>query len=306
MSPSPHVTVRIDLDRIRANTEHVGRQTKVDVIAVLKADAYGLGAKSVADAIAAVVDGFYLFELAEAGTAEVKRLGRDVIALRDESSDPVVYRDAGVRPIVWTTDRAVALQSVRPILSVDTGQQRFAAPATEIDAIIKAGAIREAMTHASRADQAARFADQTNGRGLHRHAAGTALLDEPTAYFDAVRPGLALYRDAVHVSTKLFDARDATGPAGYSGFVTRRHGVILAGYAHGLRRGPCLVNGQSRHILEVGMQTSFVELGNADGIGDTVTLLGDGLSVDDVAGFWQTSPQDVLVCLTGVGVRSWT
>lgn len=301
MPASPHVTVRIDLDRIRTAAEQVRGQTNVDVIAVIKADAYGLGAARVADAIAGVVDGFYLFELSESRAANVKRFDKDVIVLNDESSDPTVYRDAGARPVVWTVERAKALVSARPILSVDTGQQRFAAAARDVEAILMTDTIAEAMTHASRPDQAMSFDKLTANHGLCRHAAGTSLLDEPAARFDAVRPGLALYRDAAHVSARLVDARNAIGPAGYSGFVTRRHGVILAGYAHGLRRGPCLVNGQRRHVLEVGMQTSFIELGDGDRIGDEVVLLGDALSVDDVAAFWQASPQEVLVRLCGAG-----
>jgi alanine racemase len=145
------------------------------------------------------------------------------------------------------------------------------------------------------------------GRALRLHAAGTALLDDPAARFDAVRPGLALYRGAARVATRLVEARDARGPAGYSGFVspTARHGVILAGYSNGIRAGVCHVNGARRQILEVGMQSAFVELGPDDQVGDEVVLLGDGLGEDDVAAAWLVSPQEALVRLCGAGERQY-
>ncbi len=42
--PRRHIQVTIDLDRVRANTLAVARLVNVDIIAVVKADAYGLGA----------------------------------------------------------------------------------------------------------------------------------------------------------------------------------------------------------------------------------------------------------------------
>jgi alanine racemase len=305
MTPGSHVSVTIDLARVRANAERVKRQTGVDVIAVVKADAYGLGAARVAGAVAGVVDGFYVFDLGEARDANLKRFGKPVMALLDESSDPRVYDDAGVRPIVWTVDRAVALRAVWPVLSIDTGQQRFAAEATAAHDILRAGHVAEAMTHASKHDQVETFRELTDGLNLRRHVAGTALLGDVAARFDAVRPGLALYEGAVRITTRLVDARDSTGPAGYGGFVAARHGVILAGYAHGLRPGPCVINGVARRVIEIGMQTSFIELATNDKAGDEVELLGDQVTLDSIANEWRVTSQNVLVQMTGVGVRKY-
>jgi alanine racemase len=305
MPPSLHVTVHVDLGRVRAAAERVKRAAGVDVIAVIKADAYGLGAAAVADAVAGVVDGFYVFELSEARSIDASRFGTPILALLDETDDAATYVDAGVRPVVWTRARAAALRAARPVLSVDTGQQRFACAAVDVDDVLAAGGIDEAMTHASQPQQAARFAELTAGRSLRRHAAGSALLGDEAARFDAVRPGLALYRDAVRVSTRLVDARDTVGPAGYGGFLTRRHGVILAGYAHGLAPGPCLVNGSPRALLEVGMQSAFVELQPGDRGGDEVVLLGEAITPEDVAAAWRTSPQEALLRLCGVGMRTY-
>jgi alanine racemase len=112
-----------------------------------------------------------------------------------------------------------------------------------------------------------------------------------------------MYRDGVRVSSRLVEAKDANGPAGYSGFVVRRFGVILAGYSHGLRRGPCLINGRVTRLLEVGMQSSFVEIENGEKSGDEVVLLGDGLAAETIAGEWRTTPHEVLLRLAGSGRR---
>ena len=99
--------------------------------------------------------------------------------------------------------------------------------------------------------------------------------------------------------------RDSSGPAGYTGFVVPRHGVVLCGYTNGLRPGPCLVNGRRSRMLEVGMQSAFVECGPGDRVGDEVVLLGDGIEEAEVAKAWGTTPHNVLTALAGAGERAW-
>ena len=310
MNRTPQITVEVDLQRIRDNALSIARRTGTAVLAVLKADAYGLGATEVAAAVADVVDGFYLFHLDEAVEAGLSRWpGRRVIALTGDPTPVDVYRDLHVQPVVWTIEQAAALRSARPVVSIDTGQQRFAAAVEISDSVRAAGDCREAMTHAIRPSQVDQFLEITrNWSDVVRHAAGSALLDDPACRLDAVRPGLALYRGAVRVHTRLVDARDSTGPAGYTGFELPRFGIILGGYRNGLRPGPCRVNGQPRRVIEVGMQTSFVEIGPTDRTGDRVEWLGDN---DDTTGLpavaraWGVSPQEALLRLTGSGVRQY-
>jgi alanine racemase len=312
---SPHVAVRVDLRRIRRNAEDVARRTAVPVLAVVKADAYGLGAARVAPAIRDVVDGYYVFDAAEAVQYRLfAETGRRTIALLGASNDPQDYRSHRIHPAVWTAERAAALKAARPVLCVDTGQQRFACPPEPelLEQVLKAGECLEAMTHASTPQQLERFIkvmrpfkQRAGAAMLALHAAGTSLLDDRAARLDAVRPGLALYRGAARVSARLAEVRDSSGPAGYTGFVVPRHGVILAGYSHGLRPGPCLVNGRPSRVLEVGMQTAFVECAAGDRVGDEAVLLGDGLTEKAVAGAWGTTPQLALVTLAGVGTRKW-
>ena len=311
MLRSRHVTVRVDLAAVRANARAVAAATGVTVIAVVKADAYGLGAGEVARAVADLVDGFYVFDLAEAVAYDLRSTGRPTLALLADSPNPDDYLAHRVRPAVWTPESAAVLRRAEPVLSVDTGQQRFGVSLTDpaaVDAVLAAagGAITEAFTHATRPEQAAALAAALRGRMNTLHAAGTALIEQdPAAALDAVRPGLALYRGAVRTSAPLVAVADAAGPAGYTGFEVARHGVILAGYSNGLRAGPCAVNGRPARLLEVGMQSAFVECSAGDRVGDEVVLLGDGIAEQDVAASWQCTPHEVVLRMTGMGERTY-
>ena len=322
MYPSSAVTVTIDLGRVRANAERIAAAVGVPLLAVVKADAYGLGTAEVARAVADVVGGFYVFDADEA--VDLYRLtGKRTVALNGRWADPADYRAAHVHPVVWSADRAAALRSARPVLSVDTGQQRFACPPADADAVRRAGDCGEAMTHATRHENVDRFrAVCSDWPPMTLHAAGSALLDDPRAWLSAVRPGLALYAGAVRVSTPVVEIHDSVSPAGYTGFCVPHFGVILVGYRNGLKAGPCAVAGRPSRMLEVGMQSAFVEIEAGVRVGDEVVLLGpnsdDRLSVGHegadqnvvvtesaVAAQWKTSCQEVLVRLTAAGRRRY-
>lgn len=290
--------VTIDLSRVRKNALDIAARVGVPVIAVIKANAYGLGAKEVVRAIADVVSGFYCFTLREAIEADTAASGKPAICLVGDDDETVeAYKSHNVRPAVWDAERAARLRGARPVLCVDTGMQRFACPPELIDNVLRAGECDEAFTHATTIEQVEQFKYLMSGRSLRLHAAATLLLDQPAAYLDAVRPGLALYDGAVRVEARLIEARDTRGPIGYHRLTpaTARHGVIIGGYSNGLRPGPCLVNGERRRIIECGMQSSFVELGPRDAPGDSVTLLTEALPLRDIATEWGCSAQQVLV-----------
>jgi len=122
-----------------------------------------------------------------------------------------------------------------------------------------------------------------------------------------VRPGLALYRGAVTVTTRLADVRRSTGPIGYTGWTNPggHHGAILAGYSHHLRPGPVTINGRRQRITEIGMQSAYVTLDAADRPGDVVTLLGDSVAETDVAFAWNVTPHQALFTLGTMGERTY-
>jgi alanine racemase len=298
---------RVDLARVAANLTAIRGETGRFVYSVLKANAYGCGAVEVARAIADLTDGFYVFDLAEAVAAGLGAYGKPVIAVDQVSKgySAADYRSARVRPIVASVERAAALKSCDPVVSLDTGMRRFACREEELQKVVRAGGITEAMTHAVRMDQVEMLKRVCGGMRLH--AAATALLGEKEAWLDATRPGLALYRGALRVSARVVEAADVRPGerAGYRQFDPSpagddsggRIGVILAGYSNGYRAGVCRVRGENRRVFEVGMQSALIELRPGEGVGEEVLLLGDGLSESDVAKAWGTSGQEVLTRL---------
>lgn len=307
MIRSPHVAVSVDLRRIRANVQAIARMTGVPVIAVIKADAYGLGAAEVAGAVRDLVGTFCVFAPQEAAESRLwERTARPAIAIGPPVAlNPDDYISLHVRPAVSTAEQAAALRAADPLLCVDTGQQRFGCPIEQVDAVIRAGECREAFTHATRGEQVRQLKSAAEGKVERLHAAGSALLDDPEARLDAVRPGLAMYRGAVRVSVPLAEVHKTRGPAGYSGFTSQFHGVILAGYSNGLRAGPCVVDGRPSRVLEVGMQSAFVEIDSNHRPGDEVMLLGEALCEQEIASAWKTTAHEVLFRLAGSGVRTY-
>lgn len=307
MFPSRHVRVVVDLNRIRKNAQVISQATGVEVIAVIKADAYGLGAEGVATALADVVDRFAVFSPEDARAIDLwNRTGKAALAIGPPAwDDPAEYVAERVTPAVSSLDQARRLKSARPALCVDTGQQRFACPPDDVAAVLREGGCEEAFTHASRIEQVLVLKEAVGGRAACMHAAGTSLLNDPAAWLDAVRPGLGLYRGAARVSARLVETHKSSGPAGYGGFIVPFHGVILAGYSNGLRTGPCLINGRRARILEVGMQSAFVETSAEDRPGDEVVLLGDDLTEEAVAAAIDAGAHECLLRLVSAGNREF-
>lgn len=302
---NPHLKLEVDLGVIRRNVELLAEIVDVALLPVVKADAYGLGIEAICDTIEDLVAGFCVFQAREAIVAHLaQRTGKRVLALGPpEGLDPDDYLLNRISPTVVNPLEAQRLRKASPALCVDTGMQRFACRPEDVRRALIAGGCREVFTHATELHHVEKLKDLTDGHHLIRHAAASSLLHDKRARLDAVRPGLALSQNAVNISTRIVEVHESRGPAGYSGFVTARHGVILVGYSHGLRRGPCLINGRRTRILETGMQSAFVEIEAGDCVGDDVILLSHDLTETDLSASWNCSPHEVLTSLTSAGTR---
>lgn len=296
----PHIQVTVNLDQIRASAERIRAETGVGLIGVIKADAYGLGAPRVADVLDAVVDEFAYFSVAEA-----REVGRPGIVLGPPLEDPAEFRELSLRPAVANEGLAERFRGMRVAIKVDTGMQRFGCPPERLDDLVRRCDVADYFSHAVTVDAIARLGSACAGRGRPLHAAATCLLGQREAYFDAVRPGLALYEGALRVRTFLQSVRETQGPVGYTGFEWPRVGVMLAGYANGAQPGPLMINGRWQRILEVGMNTSFVTVDARDKPGDEVVLLGDGLTEHVLAEHFQVRPHEILCRYGSMGPRTY-
>ncbi len=297
---APHVDVTINLDQVRAAAEAVRAKTGVGLIAVIKADGYGLGAPRVADALASVVQEFAYFCVAEA-----REVGRGGLVLGPPEGEPAEFRELNLRPAVANRAAAAKFAGMRVAIKVDTGMQRFGCPPEDLDDLVARCDVEDYFSHAVTVEATERLRAACAGRGRPIHAAATCLLDRPETYFDAVRPGLALYRGAVRVTTRLHAVRSTSGPVGYTGFRYPRVGILLAGYSNFVQAGPVLINGRPQRLLEVGMNTSFVSVDPLDKPGDEVVLLGDGLTEAALAAQFGTREHEILCRYTAMGPRRY-
>src|SRR5256714_8624807 len=225
----------VDLDAIASNVEAIRARAKADVIAVVKADAYGHGAQAVAEtcfeagavmvAVAAVEEGL---ALREGGVN-----GPILVLLGPTDSSEVAHAVAqDLLLVVWDIERARAVSEAATVLrrtarvhsKVDTGLTRLGAPATEAPARYRSIAslphieIDGIFTHFATADdpdpsndraQFERFREVLSTipdrpRLVHAAASAGVAAFGPLDGMNAVRTGLSIY--GVHAAPHLANA----------------------------------------------------------------------------------------------------
>ncbi|MEV4421857.1 alanine racemase [Patulibacter sp. NPDC049589] len=356
------VVARINVAAIERNVAllagRVGPGTAV--CAVVKADGYGHGA--VAAARAAVAGGATWLAVVTAAEATALRLGGIdarllVLGPLDDDDLPEAL-DARAEVVVWDAEGVDRLERLgRPAdvhVKLDSGMgrlgQRDPAVALELcDRVAGAPPLRlsGAMTHFATADDPADslFAVQlerftawaADVRRRHPtvvlHAANSAaMLRDPAAHFDLVRPGIAIYgldpmnhdpddhglEPALELAARVVAVKPLE-PGESVGYGRRfvadaptTIATVAAGYADGVRRGltntgAVLVDGVRRPIAgTVSMDSIGVDLGPGatTATGATARLIGrDGderITAEDVAGLLGTINYEV-TC--GVGPR---
>ena len=216
--------VKIDLDVIESNIDAIREQVGVDVMAVIKADAYGHGAVQVARLLQDKCSFFGVSSVLEA--MELRRAGiyNPILILGQTPvrAFPTLVQ-AEIRPTIFHYEAAVALSKAAQMLGkdaafhfgVDTGMSRIGFQATEEDADICAeiarlpGLVAEGIfSHYATADcadltksraQAAlfdKFCQMMRDRGVEipiRHMDNSAGLMNFPNHYEIVRSGIVTY-----------------------------------------------------------------------------------------------------------------
>lgn len=326
----------IHLDRLSGNMrllqDLVGERPLWPAI---KANAYGHGAEMVAQHLVRLnYDTLCVAHVAEAialSDARVQATFLILSATLPEHADAIVAYD--FEPVVCTGDMADALaraaekagKRVSVHLMVDTGMGRIGIRPEEALAFLEhcrelpALRVRGLMSHMPRADEANKeysrsqikkfqnIVGMTHAYGIEvRHMANSAaILDLPESYFDAARPGIAIYglspshevvNPQVHAlepvlewKTKITFLKEVPAGTGLSyghAYRTERPSLIAtipAGYGDGLSRRlsndlDVLVGGvRCPQVGRITMDQSLVDvtaLGNRVNLGDDVVLIG--------------------------------
>ncbi len=343
--------VDVDLAAIRDNVAELSRRAgAAEVMAVVKADAYGHGLVPCAQA---ALDGgatwLGVAQLAEA--LELRRAGVTAPLLTwlfAPGADVAGALEADIEVTIgstWSLDAVLAAarslgRPARVQVKVDTGLGRngvltewsevVAAVARaqaegviEVTGVWSHFAYADAPQHPTVRAQQERFVDAVAELeragvrpGLRHLANSAATLTNPSAHFDLVRPGVAVYglspvpdlgspadfglREAMRVTARLAGVKAARAGQGVSyghEYTTTQDtllGLVPVGYADGVprsagNRGPVLAGGR-RYTLagRVCMDQVVLDLGPdaTVGPGDEVVLLGRGADGEPTAQDW--------------------
>lgn len=348
--------LEIDLGAIKHNIKEIQKMTQTKVMAVIKANGYGHGVLAVAKAVTeagAAWCGVARMEealnLRKAGiTSEIMVLGYTPPALIPEaiqnSIHVAIYDETMAKE--YTEKAKKTGGRLKAHLKVETGMGRLGMPLVKAAEFLSDFQNNESIeidgifTHFARADEPNsgstqsqldvfhRLLYQLKEAGLHPgfvHAANSAaVINFPEAYFDMVRPGIAIFgldpapntplpdhfRPALTWKARLTSIR--TFPPGHgisygSVYVTKgeeRIGVMPVGYGDGYRREPgqkVLVHGQEVDVVgRICMDQSMLQLdGIPDAVpGDEVVLLGkqgdQRITAADLANRWGTVIYEVV------------
>ena len=208
-------TLTIDLDAIAANWRALDRLSAsgVQTAAVVKADAYGLGAARVVRALAQVGARRFFVALAEEGAAVRQALGPGPqinILSGHMAGDTEMLHDLDLTPMLNSLEQITRHLEALPGhpfgVQLDTGMNRLGVELAEWQAV--APILLEAdpvmlMSHLACADepdhpmnlrQLEMFHEMTDGTGLPRSFAATGgILLGPQYHFDLTRAGIGLY-----------------------------------------------------------------------------------------------------------------
>jgi alanine racemase len=352
--------IEIDLACVERNARQLARLATVPLMAVVKANGYGHGAVSVASA--ALRGGAAWCGVARPQEAlELRRggLGCPILLLGWAPPDALPELvAAGVSLTVWSPAQVDEIAAVarrlgrkaRLHLKVDTGMTRLGLPLAETVDLARRvaameGVAQEGMfTHLACADDSSSPVTADQERQLREvvsavsaagirpglvHAANSAAtLTRPSARFDLVRVGIALYglepsplcplpaslQPALTWKAVLTQVKVVPPGRGVSyghTYTTRgleRIGTVAVGYADGYRRvegNSALVGG--RRVPVVGRVCMDQVLVQLDGVptaqaGDEVVLIGAQsgavLRTEDLAMVWGTISYEVVCGIT--------
>jgi alanine racemase len=276
-------TLSIDLDAVVSNWRALDAAsgTGTETGAVVKADAYGLGAGRVARALARAGARKFFVAVAEEGASVRTALGPgpDIFVFSGHmAGDTDTIADMGLIPMLNSVDQLTrhfeALPG-RPFgVQLDTGMNRLGMEPAEWaavrDIVLPAGprmvmshlACADEPGHAMNARQLSRFGEMTDGIGAPRSFSATGgILLGADYHFEVTRPGVGLYgglpfetaKPVVRLTLPVVQVRELE-PGETVGYANAwaaparaRIATVSAGYADGLIRA---MGGKARVFAE--------------------------------------------------------
>jgi alanine racemase len=263
-------TLTIDLDAIAANWRALADANTGETAAVVKAEAYGLGAARVARRLARAGARSFFVAVAEEGAALREVVGPEAaihVFSGHMPGDADMIADCGLVPMINSVDQMIRHAEALPGhafgIQLDTGMNRLGMEPAEWQAVREIAlaqapvlimshlACADEPDHAMNAQQLNAFREMTEGLDIPRSLANTGgILLHPEYHFDLARPGIGLYGGApfteaqpvVTLDIPVIQCRDleAGESVGYGcDFIAARPtriATVAAGYGDGILR----------------------------------------------------------------------
>jgi alanine racemase len=313
-------TLTIDLSAVTQNWRALDALSGAtsETGAVVKADAYGLGAARTARALAKAGARRFFVAAAEEGASIRQALGRgpEIYVFGGHMpGDTDMINDLDLIPLLNSIDQMTRHFEAIPNgafgVQLDTGMNRLGLEMPEWEAVAQLALSKRPkllMSHLASADDPSAAQNAAQVSMLHRMTDGTAIprsfaatggiLLGPAYHFELTRPGVGLYggmpfqaaKPVVHLSLPVIQCRivDAGEAVGYSStWVAKTPSVIAtvaAGYADGLLRA---LSGKSV-LYSDGVACPLVGRVSMDLITVDVTHLGYEPKSLDILGMDQT------------------
>lgn len=332
-------TLSIDLDAIVANWRALDQAsaTGVQTAAVIKADAYGLGAARVARALAKAGARRFFVAVAEEGAVLRQILGPGPqinIMAGHMAGDTALIGEGQLTPMLNSIDQITRHLEYLPSapfgLQLDTGMNRLGMKEIEWEAvapIVLPAGPELIMSHLACADQPSNpmnagqlilFKAMTDGTGVPRSLAATGGIMLGSKYhFDLTRPGIGLYGGlpfdravpVVRLSLPVIQTHEVNvgETVGYSQSWTADlpslTATVSGGYADGLLRSlsnkATLWDGDVPCPLigRVSMDLITVDISHLPHIPDSLDLIGPHQGVDALATVADTIGYEILTSL---------
>ncbi len=307
----------IDLSAIVYNARKIASRGRL--IAVVKANAYGLGSVRVARALDDYVDGFAVAVVGEAEELLASGIKKDILVL-----GPSNYALAE-RNVVYTVSSAAEIDKLsrkrrtRFALKVNTGMNRYgaaphdvselAAYASECGELVSVYSHLRCPSHPFAGVQLSEFLAATEGINAEKHIAASGAFGNEDFALDCFRCGIALYggvegfADVVKITAPILTVGhvSAGDGVGYGSEVSAEDtdiAVLGIGYADGYRRLTApryvAVNGVRCKVLAVCMDATIVAIPHTVSVYDAAEILGNVITLDELAQSYGTIPYEVL------------
>jgi alanine racemase len=321
--------------------------------AVVKADAYGLGLKPVALALAeAGCDTFFVALLEEARRLRAALPTATIYVLDGLNPDTAPeFRTLRAQPVLgswpeieeWDTFAQTSAEPLPAAIHIDTGMARHGLAANDAKVLAERSRLLHfkpslIMSHLACADEPAHPLNKKQIAAFREISAlfpgipaslanSAGILAHPDSHFDLVRPGIALYggravigaenpmRQVVRLEVRIVQVRHAAkgDSVGYGAVQTfkrdSRVAICAVGYADGVFRAAGSTDKRSgAEAIVAGKRCALVGRVSMDLIaidvtdvpesevkrGDYATLIGDDVTVDDLASHAGTIGYEIL------------